>query len=490
MKPHFPDKTITQLRNKRCESAYRRRLARYLLANDSAREDLNPRQEEPNIASHSEGVDHLTIPPLPNESMVTEVGGNKVSQPTDPTQVTLTCATTAAGSHSSDLHAPRLMPSGSSTEVTSESKVSYPPIPRQANPLSANMANSRPNVEDPPNWPLLPKESHIAEAGEKVVSLRVNSYQADLGHVANAKGQQERGDLCAPSPSPSGNVTMDTAEHVVSQPSRPANSPTDESEVSEPSRMANNRTNENTRTESSVEEYKVQIAATEEGAPEAAVEEAYRNPCSPLRSKVRTEKGELATSIETSPARRVTSARPTDWATITVGLILNQLGDEREKGKLGPVAELVSSTLSATTYPINQNTINDAYAALIELLSKERKAGKERPRPQGKRRVKPLSGNSENKAHHFSRTQYLFKECPKLLAKMVRDNTVAVELANTHDINACPDRLREFYTELWGEKDPCRMETTMNTPTVQHDPLEVLRPFSNAEVGVRIRRTL
>lgn len=33
------------------------------------------------------------------------------------------------------------------------------------------------------------------------------------------------------------------------------------------------------------------------------------------------------------------------------------------------------------------------------------------------------------------------------------------------------------------------MESTKNTPTVQHDPVSVLRHFSNAEVGVRIRRT-
>lgn len=91
--------------------------------------------------------------------------------------------------------------------------------------------------------------------------------------------------------------------------------------------------------------------------------------------------------------------------------------------------------------------------------------------------------------HKFARTQYLFKECPKLLAKMVHDNTMEADISDSLEINACPESLRKYYTELWGEKGPCKMTSTKDTQTVQQDPLSILPPFSNSEVRGRISRT-
>lgn len=94
MTPHFPGKTTIQIRNKRCEPAYRTRLAIYLTAKANAGGNPDP-PEVPDEANHPTAIDHST-PPDASRSMDAE--DSIANEPPDYSKETHTQAITTAGS--------------------------------------------------------------------------------------------------------------------------------------------------------------------------------------------------------------------------------------------------------------------------------------------------------------------------------------------------------------------------------------------------------
>lgn len=176
----------------------------------------------------------------------------------------------------------------------------------------------------------------------------------------------------------------------------------------------------------------------------------------------------------------------TEWLTESISLTLEQLADQKKEYELGPIATRVGEIISNMNHQIDQDIIDETYIELIRTLNTRKGEDEARTRPSGRRRIKPLSANQERKAYKFARTQHLFKDCPKLLAKMVIDDTIEAEMGPKPEVNIDPDIVKKHYTDLWGIKGPYK--TSSNIQTAQQDPSTVLLPFSMTEVGTRIRR--
>lgn len=168
MKAYLPNKTTTQIRNKRCETAYRHRLANYLLTNENDRDDQanqleeeephttpprptmgtaegavsitsSPLQAEPSqadedknhhpdghvsnigITSQPETGDCIALQPSPRVSMATESKERVANQPIGPYQASTSQAANIASWYTEAIiHTPQQLPNSITVEKVSE----------------------------------------------------------------------------------------------------------------------------------------------------------------------------------------------------------------------------------------------------------------------------------------------------------------------------------------------------------------------------------
>lgn len=178
----------------------------------------------------------------------------------------------------------------------------------------------------------------------------------------------------------------------------------------------------------------------------------------------------------------------TEWRRLTWNLVLaSRPNDSSLRDSAREIIERLWKLIGqkADGGEISQDEINLAYSWLLNYFSTKTSHKPTKANSTKSCRIKKLSARAKRKASNYALTQNMFKNCPAVLAKNIREN---IPLETREEAGPKTEEIKLLYNNLWNKTSTCNQSILTNISEII-DPSVLLKPITITDIKNRIKRT-